>query len=64
MKSIVHASCDRQGSGFTASTGQAMIEYVIVAGMLVSAAAILAVFLFTFRQQGGRILDLVASEFP
>ncbi|MFO7871804.1 MAG: hypothetical protein R6V03_10290 [Kiritimatiellia bacterium] len=44
--------------------GQAMIEYVITAGMLIAAVAIMAVFLYTFRENSGRILDLVASEYP
>ena len=44
--------------------GQAMIEYVVIAAMLISAVAILAVFLYTFREYGGRILDLVAAEYP
>jgi hypothetical protein len=45
-------------------SGQAMIEYVIVAAMLMSTIAILAVFLYSFREFGGRVLDLVASEYP
>jgi len=45
-------------------SGQVMIEYVIVAAMLVGATAILAVFLYSFREFGGRVLDLVASEYP
>jgi len=44
--------------------GQAMIEYAITAGMLVLAVSILAVFLYAFREYGGRVLDLVASEYP
>jgi hypothetical protein len=44
--------------------GQAMIEYVIVAGMLVGTLAILAVFLYAFRAHGSRVLELVASEYP
>ena len=44
--------------------GQAMIEYVIIAGMLLAAVAILAVFLYTFKEHSGRVLDLVASEYP
>ncbi|MBT7068347.1 MAG: hypothetical protein HN919_18765 [Verrucomicrobia bacterium] len=45
-------------------SGQAMIEYVIVAAMLMSTIAILAVFLYSFREFGGRVLDLVGSEYP
>jgi len=48
-----------QGAG-----GQAMVEYLITAGMLIVAVAILAVFLYTFKEHGGRVLDLVASEYP
>jgi hypothetical protein len=44
--------------------GQVMLEYAIVSGMLLAAVAILAVFLYTFREQAGRVLDLVASEYP
>ena len=41
-----------------------MVEYVIVAGVLVAMVAVLSVFLYTFREQSGRVLDLVASEYP
>lgn len=44
--------------------GQAMVEYMIIAGMLIAAVAILAVFLYTFKEHGGRVLDLAASEYP
>lgn len=44
--------------------GQAMIEYVILASMLVLTASIMAVFLYSFRENGGRILDMAASEYP
>ena len=44
--------------------GQAMVEYLIVAGVLVAMVAVLSVFLYTFREQSGRVLDLVASEYP
>jgi hypothetical protein len=44
--------------------GQAMIEYVILATMLVLTASILAVFLYSFRENGGRVLDMAASEYP
>jgi hypothetical protein len=44
--------------------GQAMIEYVITALMLLSAVTILALLLYTFREHGGRVLDLAASEYP
>ena len=44
--------------------GQAMTEYLIVAATLVLAVAILAVFLYTLKEHGGRTFDLVASEYP
>ena len=50
--------------GESRRSGQAMIEYVVVATMLIAATAILAVFLYSFREFGGRVLDLVASEYP
>jgi hypothetical protein len=44
--------------------GQAMIEYVIIAAILVSTVSIMAVFLQTFRQHSSRTLELAASEYP
>jgi hypothetical protein len=41
-----------------------MVEYVVVAGMLLAAFAILTVLVYTFREYGTRVLDLVASEYP
>ncbi len=44
--------------------GQAAAEYAITAGMLVLALLILAVFLYTFKEHSGRVLNLAASEYP
>ena len=44
--------------------GQAMVEYTIIAGMMLATVGILAVFMYTFKGHSGRILDLVASEYP
>lgn len=44
--------------------GQAMAEYAIVAGLLISAMAILTLFLSTFSQYGNRVLETVASDYP
>ena len=41
-----------------------MIEYVVVAGMLMAALAVLTLLLDTFHAYGTRVLDLVASEYP
>ena len=48
----------------TPKRGQTITEYVIVAGMLMASLAILMFFLATFREYGGRVLDLTASEYP
>jgi len=45
-------------------SGQAAVEYMLVAGMLIAAVVMLSVFLYTFREHSGRVLDLVASEYP
>ena len=44
--------------------GQALVEYTIMVGMMLATIAILAVFMYTFRGHSGRILDLIASEYP
>ncbi len=41
-----------------------MIEYMVTAVMLLSAVVVLALVLYTFREHGGRVLDLAASEYP
>lgn len=41
-----------------------MVEYIVAAGMLLAAFAVLALLLYTFREHGGRILRLVGSEYP
>ena len=41
-----------------------MVEYLVVAGMILAALAILSVFLLTFTQYGTRVLNLVGSEYP
>jgi hypothetical protein len=48
----------------TSRSGQAMIEFLVVAGILMAVGAILAVFLSTFSEYGTRVLDLVGSEYP
>jgi hypothetical protein len=40
------------------------MEYVMVAGMLVFVVLMISVFLYTFRQFGGRVLDLAGMEYP
>jgi hypothetical protein len=44
--------------------GQTMAEYAVVLGVLLAVVALAALFLYVFKEYGGRILDLVASEYP
>lgn len=44
--------------------GQTTTEFAIVMAMVTLSALILAVFLYAFREFGGRILTLVSSEYP
>ena len=44
--------------------GQAAVEYVVASGILLAVLAMLALLLYAFKEYGGRVLDLVASEFP
>jgi len=41
-----------------------MVEYLFTAAILTLAIVVFAVFLYTFREHGGRVLDLVASDYP
>ena len=51
-------------SGDHRKRGQTMVEFMVVAGMIMAALAILTVFLVTFREYGTRVLSLVGSEYP
>jgi uncharacterized protein (UPF0333 family) len=46
------------------SRGQILLEYAIIAGILLAAVAVLSIFLYTFRENGDRILNLVSAEYP
>ncbi len=41
-----------------------MTEFVVVAASMLMLLVMLALFLYTYREYGGRVLNLVASEFP
>ncbi|MFA7159129.1 MAG: hypothetical protein WC299_07465 [Kiritimatiellia bacterium] len=41
-----------------------MLEYAIVAGVMVAMMAVLSLFLSTFGEYGERILDMIASDYP
>ena len=44
--------------------GQAMVEYVIAAGIMLTAIVLLSFLLYALKQNGNRVLDIVASEYP
>jgi uncharacterized membrane protein len=44
--------------------GQTLVEFMGVVGVTILAVVMLALLLYTFKQFGGRILNLVASEYP
>ncbi|WFB35635.1 hypothetical protein P3T73_15905 [Kiritimatiellota bacterium B12222] len=45
-------------------TGQAMLEYVMVLAMTLGVIVMLGFFIYVFKEYGGRILELVSSEYP
>ena len=56
--------CILHSAFYISARGQAMAEYVIIAGLLMASLGILTVFLVTFQEYSGRILALVSSEYP
>lgn len=45
--------------------GQSLVEFVVVAAMMVLLLAMVSLFLYTFRSFGGRVLSLLGMEaFP
>ena len=52
------------GGPLVRKRGQTMVEYVVVAGMLLASAAIFALLLATYREYGSRVLALMGSEYP
>lgn len=44
--------------------GQAMVEFLIIAAMLVLSVTILSAMLYTFKENSSRVLNLVGSEYP
>jgi len=44
--------------------GQALVEYVVATGMLLGVLLMLTLFLYTFKEYGKRILDLIAFDYP
>ena len=54
----IESACDHRRGG------QAMLEYLVVATALIATMSIIAVFLYTFREHAGRVLDMVAADYP
>lgn len=44
--------------------GQALVEYAIAVGVIIALMSGTALLLYVLKENGGRILDLVASEYP
>ncbi len=53
----------RRGVGHV-RRGQVMIEYVVALVMTVVLTGLMTLMLYAIRQNGDRVLDLVASEYP
>ncbi len=45
-------------------SGQVMVEYMIVVGVLVAMVSVTALLLYVLKENGVRILNLVASDYP
>ena len=41
-----------------------MVEFTVVMGLLMGTLLMLTIFLYTFREYGGRILNLVGMDYP
>jgi len=44
--------------------GQTMIEYVIIAAVLIAALSVAGVLIYALRSQSDRTLELVSSDYP
>lgn len=44
--------------------GQVLVEYVVTVGVIIALMSGAALLLYVLKENGGRILDLVASEYP
>lgn len=45
-------------------SGQATVEYAVIAGLLVASLAIFVLFMDAFQVYGDRILNLIGSDYP
>ena len=41
-----------------------MVEYLVISAIMILTLSIMALLLYAFREQGGRILDLIAHVYP
>jgi len=64
MIMVMTRSTERRLFLRSSKKGQAAVEYLVVAAMLIGAVAIMAVLLYTLRESEGRVLDLVGSNCP
>ncbi len=44
--------------------GQTMIEYIVMAAMLVLTISIMSILLYTIKQNSNRTVNLMSSEYP
>ena len=44
--------------------GQAMVEYMLAVVVVIGLLVVMAYLLYALKQNGNRVLDLVASEYP
>jgi hypothetical protein len=51
-------------NGLRTVSGQVATEYLVVAGILLACVVLLSIFLYTFKEQGDRVLNIAASEYP
>jgi hypothetical protein len=58
------AGVSRSAGSAGSRSGQAILEHVVVAGVMLVVLIMLALFLYVFKEYGGRIFDLVGSDYP
>ena len=44
--------------------GQTILEFTLIVVMLLAVIVVLAFFMYVFKAHGGRVLDLISSEYP
>ncbi len=64
MAGIGKSPVGRQSGRRRTRRGQALVEYLVMTGILLASLAVLALFLVTFKEYGYRILDMVGADYP